>query len=388
MTPSPQPLTTMNQTPRAVIVGGSLGGLFTALCLRAIGWQVDVFERSPQALDSRGGGLVMQPDVPDALGFAGVPLPDGFGVPSRDRIFVTRDGAVRRAYMPQTQIAWNGLYGHMRQALETHSVHAGETFVGLHQHGARVTACFASGRTETADLLVAADGPLSSVRAQLLPGEAPRYAGYAAWRGVLPDTAVTARTRVLLQDSFAFEEGHGHQLLTYQIPGEDGAVGHGQRRQNWVWYRPLPRGAILDAVLCDRTGHRHTHSLPPGAMREAEVDALRRAAVQDLAPDLAALVTATPDPFLQLIHDYAAPRMVFGRVVLTGDAAFVARPHTGAGAGKAAGNAVALARALQGSAGIDAALAQWQRTQLPAGTQLVRWGMALGHRIMGRPDAA
>ncbi|MFP3755748.1 FAD binding domain-containing protein [Cupriavidus sp. SIMBA_020] len=376
-------------TPRAVIIGGSLGGLFTALCLRATGWHVDVFERSPQALDSRGGGLVLQPDVADALAFAGAPLPEDFGVPSGGRIFVTRSGDVRRVYMPQTQIAWNGLYGHMRQALGPRAVHAGETFLALRQHGARVTACFASGRTETADLLVAADGPLSTVRAQLLPGAAPAYAGYAAWRGVLPESALPDATRQLLHNTFAFEEGHGHQLLTYLIPGENGETAPGQRRQNWVWYRPLPGGPARDAALRDRVGHQHLHSLPPGVMRDGEIDGLRHAARRDLAPDLATLVTGTPDPFLQLIHDYEAPRMVFGRVVLTGDAAFVARPHTGAGAGKAAGNAVALGRALHANrGGIDAALSLWERTQLPAGAQLVRWGMALGTRIMGRHDAA
>lgn len=34
-------------SPRALIIGGSVGGLFTATVLRAIGWQVDIFERSP-----------------------------------------------------------------------------------------------------------------------------------------------------------------------------------------------------------------------------------------------------------------------------------------------------------------------------------------------------
>jgi 2-polyprenyl-6-methoxyphenol hydroxylase-like FAD-dependent oxidoreductase len=40
--------------PRAVIVGGSLSGLFTATTLRHAGWDVDVFELSPNELDSRG----------------------------------------------------------------------------------------------------------------------------------------------------------------------------------------------------------------------------------------------------------------------------------------------------------------------------------------------
>lgn len=61
---------------RAVVIGGSLGGLLTASTLRAAGWEVDVFEASPGQLDSRGGGVVLQPDVLDALQFAGVKPPD------------------------------------------------------------------------------------------------------------------------------------------------------------------------------------------------------------------------------------------------------------------------------------------------------------------------
>ena len=40
--------------PRALIIGGSLGGAFTATTLQAAGWDVDIFERSPSELDSRG----------------------------------------------------------------------------------------------------------------------------------------------------------------------------------------------------------------------------------------------------------------------------------------------------------------------------------------------
>ncbi|AJG18722.1 monooxygenase, FAD-binding [Cupriavidus basilensis] len=98
---------------------------------------------------------------------------------------------------------------------------------------------------------------------------------------------------------------------------------------------------------------------------------------------------STPDPFLQLIQDYAAPRMRFGRAVLLGDATFVVRPHTGAGAGKAAANAVALARALQaGGERIDDALAVWDRSQWAVDRRLAQWGISLGRRIMGvmQPD--
>jgi 2-polyprenyl-6-methoxyphenol hydroxylase-like FAD-dependent oxidoreductase len=67
-------------SPRALVIGGSLGGLLAANTLKTIGWRVDVFERSPHALDSRGGGIVLQPDALAALRFAGVGHTDALGV--------------------------------------------------------------------------------------------------------------------------------------------------------------------------------------------------------------------------------------------------------------------------------------------------------------------
>ena len=71
--------------PRATIIGGSLSGLFTATALRAIGWDVNVFEQSPNELDSRGGGIVLQPDVMEAFRFGGVELPAHPGVDSGEQ---------------------------------------------------------------------------------------------------------------------------------------------------------------------------------------------------------------------------------------------------------------------------------------------------------------
>ena len=42
---------------RALIIGGSLGGLFAGLLLRQAGWDVTVFERSSGDLASRGVGI-------------------------------------------------------------------------------------------------------------------------------------------------------------------------------------------------------------------------------------------------------------------------------------------------------------------------------------------
>jgi 2-polyprenyl-6-methoxyphenol hydroxylase-like FAD-dependent oxidoreductase len=375
--------------PRALIAGGSLGGLFTALTLRAIGWRVDVFERSPHALDSRGGGIVLQPEVLHAFDFAGLGAHGTLGVRSGDRIFLDRGGdVVQRGYQPQTQTSWNMLYGAMRAALPDECLHAGETLAGFEQAGGQVRARFASGRVETGDLLVGADGARSSVRAQLLPGVAPRYAGYVAWRGLVPEMALDAASRARLAGVFAFQQGDGHMLLEYLVPGEHGEVAPGQRRWNWVWYRKVAE-ADLAALLTDRAGRRHPFSLPPGALADAPVARLRAQAREELAPPFASLVELTDDTFVQAILDLAVPRMVFGRVVLLGDAAFVPRPHTAGSTAKAASNALALAQALaREDLTIDARLQEWETLQLRAGRSMTAWGQRMGDQIMGLAPAS
>ncbi|MDM0079777.1 FAD binding domain-containing protein [Variovorax sp. J31P179] len=375
---------TAPERPRAIIAGGSLSGLFAATNLRAVGWDVAVFERSPDALDSRGGGIVLQPDVLAAFRFAGVGHTDALGVRSGDRIYLdAEDEVIHRTWMPQTQTSWNMLYGAMRKALPASCVHAGERLVSFKQTGERVTVLFASSRMERGDLLIGADGAGSTVRSQLLPGTRPAYAGYVAWRGLVPEAALGGAAAARLGSAFVFQQGRDHLLLEYRIPGEDGSVAEGARRWNWVWYRKVPAGAPLAELLTDRNGVAHAFSLPPGAARDAPIAALRHDARQLLAPSLRELVLATEAPFVQAILDLAVPRMVFGRTVLIGDAAFVPRPHTAGSTAKAAADALALAKALAPGRGLDIRLAAWGAEQLNAGARMGERGISMGNEIMG-----
>jgi 2-polyprenyl-6-methoxyphenol hydroxylase-like FAD-dependent oxidoreductase len=56
---------------RATVVGGSLTGLAAGILLRKIGWEVDIFERSPQNLSDRGAGIVMQDETLELLRLCG-----------------------------------------------------------------------------------------------------------------------------------------------------------------------------------------------------------------------------------------------------------------------------------------------------------------------------
>jgi 2-polyprenyl-6-methoxyphenol hydroxylase-like FAD-dependent oxidoreductase len=371
---------------RAVVIGGSLGGLLTASTLRAAGWEVDVFETSPGQLDSRGGGVVLQPDVLDALEFAGVKLPDPPGVPSGERIYLDReDDRVEQLYMPQMQTSWGLLYRAMKDALPAQHLHSGETFVSFRAEGDKVVALFENGRSEEADLLIGADGIRSTLRSRLLPEVMPAYAGYVAWRGLVEELDLPLNAANTLRDRFSFQEGDGHSALSYMIPGDDDSTEVGKRRWNWVWYRRYSREQLAQ-LLIDRNGVARPFSLPPGSTKSADIAQLRADAKLMMGPTFRALADATDDPFMQPIVDLRAPKMVFGRAVLLGDAASVPRPHTAGSTAKAASNAHALALALlsaqRNGEPIDSALKHWESQQLQRGKLMTELGISLGNRLM------
>jgi len=108
----------------------------------------------------------------------------------------------------------------------------------------------------------------------------------------------------------------------------------------------------------------------------AEIKATARAFI---APQVAEIFVRA-QPFFQPIFDLESPQIVFGRVALLGDAAFVARPHVGAGVTKAALDAASLADAAAGD-DLVAGLLQYQREQQPFGSGLVALGRTEGAYI-------
>src|ERR1700739_933246 len=214
------------EKPRAVVIGGSLGGLLAATTLRAAGWQVDGLETSPKQLENPRAGAV-----------------------SGERIYLDReDNIVERLHMPQMQTSWSLLYRAMKNALPAAAVHAGETFVDFRMEGEQIVAQFESGRSEQADLLIGADGIRSTLRQRLLPEVVPVYAGYVAWRGLVAEPDLPLFAADTLRDRFTFQQGEEHLALAYLIPGENDSTVVGERRWNWVWYRKYRR-AELDRLL-------------------------------------------------------------------------------------------------------------------------------------------
>jgi 2-polyprenyl-6-methoxyphenol hydroxylase-like FAD-dependent oxidoreductase len=364
----------------AIVVGGSLGGLLAANLLHRQGWDVRVVERVGEELVGRGAGIVTHPELDAVLARIDIRPEDGVGVPVAGRVAFARDGSVLgRLPLPQVTTAWGRLYALLRAAFpaDRYAFARGVERVATDDDAA--TLHFADGTSMRADLVVAADGIRSTIRAQLAPAAEPVYAGYVAWRGLVDEAALSPATHAAIFESFAFSLPEQEQMLGYPVAGAGDSVRPGERRYNFVWYRPADAEAALPRLLTDTTGRRHAHSIPPNLLRPEAVAEVRRAAREVLAPQFAEVVEKTAQPLIQPIFDLESERLAFGRVVLLGDAAFVARPHCGMGVTKAGGDARSLADALAATpADIPAALARYERERLDFGRRAVAHARHLG----------
>ena len=107
-------------------------------------------------------------------------------------------------------------------------------------------------------------------------------------------------------------------------------------------------------------------------MQDRYVRELKDFAAAFLPEEVAAVVAAAGQPFIQAIMDVASPAMAVGRVCLIGDAAFAVRPHAAAGTAKAAENAWTLATAIEaGGSDLAGALQTWSAHQTALGRSLL-----------------
>jgi 2-polyprenyl-6-methoxyphenol hydroxylase-like FAD-dependent oxidoreductase len=366
-------------TSRAIIIGGSLGGLFAANLLMRAGWRVDIYERSGEELAGRGAGIVTHPELHEALRRAGARVDATLGVAVPGRVAVARDGGtVGTLELPQILTAWGRLYHLLKDALPAERYHFGCALERVEQDAGSVTAIFAGGRRETGELLVAADGIRSTVRRQYAPETKPKYAGYVAWRGLVDERLLSRLTLDTVFERMGFNLAPAEQMLGYPVAGDHDEVAPGERRYNFVWYRPTDEAVKLRELMTDGSGRVHELTIPPGLIREEVVDEMRRDAERLLAPQFAEVVRLSDKPFFQAIFDLESSRLVFGRVALAGDAAFIARPHCGMGVTKAGGDAVALADALSAARTIDAGLAAYEKARLGFGRDIVAHARELG----------
>lgn len=172
----------------AAVVGAGIGGLAAAIALRRADWEVTVYERAEE-LRPLGAGLSVWPNGVRSLRALGLgELADG--APRGGGALRRADGSVLAEFDPDVIAERYGapLVGMHRADLhEALADAAGRECLRL---GAEVAELddrelrFADGSTESADLIVGADGIDSTLRAAIVADGPPRDSGIVAFRGV------------------------------------------------------------------------------------------------------------------------------------------------------------------------------------------------------------
>jgi len=366
---------------RAIVVGGSIAGLFSAAFLRRIGWSVSIYERSSIELVGRGVGIfATHPELLEALERCGAGTVD-IGVTVDKRVSLDQRGE-RCAERRQLQIvtSWDRLCRLLWKTIDRRHYFLGHEFEHLDQDGSGVLVHFSNGRRERADLLVACDGFRSAVRAQLAPDVRPNYAGYYLWRGAPSEADLSARTRATVFPYFSIFVGDQQHTIGYPITGLNDDLRVGHRRYNFAWFRVADRAALKQMCI-DKDGVQHEFGVPPPRIRKELIEEMRSDAEALLPPQLLDCANQIKNPFFTPVYDLCAPALAFGRVVLVGDAGVTSRPHVGFGVAKAGAEAQALAAALSAHADIDQALTAYNAARQPLGERIVGHARKLGTQL-------
>lgn len=368
----------------AIVVGGGIAGLASAISLVSAGWRTTTLERARE-LGEVGAGVALTPNAVAAL--------DALGLGDAD---VARLG-------PQTWATgtWDWTGRPILRLPDDPGVRASTTLRGVHRArlhtalldrardlgvevvtSARVTSLDAGvpGGAPAAvrhadgsggdvarevDLVVGADGVRSTVRSVLYPRARTAYSGYSSWRAVLP---VAPADPGLLQ----FWGPHA----------EFGIMPVGAEQTYWYGYVRMPAGTVVGG--------------PDDELAAA------RERFAGWAPAVQEVLARTPGAAV-MRHDVhhlpgGLPGYVRGRVVMVGDAAHATLPTMGQGAATALEDGACVGRvvAARVDAGdlLDEALVAFDAARRPrcralarASVQSGRLGSHLGPRWQGVRNA-
>lgn len=344
-----------NNVKKAIIIGGGIGGMSSAIALRRAGFDATVCERAP-ALSEVGSAIPLWTNALNALRRLGViSALETLGKPVNTARVSTWRGDLLADVSHEKKLQELGtvsmvvhraeLLDVLLAALGEEHVRLGATCVGFSQDEYGVIAHFADGTQERGDLLIGADGIRSTIRAAWSPRAQPRYVGYTCWRGI----AHIERT-----DLETWSWGKGCQFgITPMTRG----------RAYWFAQKYAPEG------------------------QQEPVDTRKNGVLSlfhDWHDPIPAVIKATNEHDILRNDIYELPalrRWSNGRVALLGDAAHAMTPNLGQGGCLAIEDAVVLADCLSAGTAIEQALRQYEKRRRVRAHRVARIAHYMGQTL-------
>ena len=371
--------------PSATIIGGSMAGLFAATALLKKGWDISVHEKVPVPLSGRGAGIATYDELADLV-FKATNNNNVLGTTAKSRVSLDINGKIISSYdYPQVYTSWQYLFSILREQISNDDYFMGDDCIKIEQNEDKAIAFFENGKKKETDLIVVANGIKSELRTYVDKKAHPQYAGYVGWRGVVNEEEISTKSLKILSNYFIVVLPFNQQIASYPIAGEGkNPFKIGQRRINWIWYKPVSTNTLKDLLL-GKSGQQYEDGIPPNEIRDDVVSTLLKEANEKLPPQLAELVEITKQPLIQPIFDLESQRMRNKKVITIGDAAFTARPHVGMGVTKAAMDAFTLSEHLENNQNSQN-LSLWETKRLKEGKFIVNRSRVLG-KYLSLPKA-
>ena len=324
---------------RAIIAGGGIVGLTTGRALLRAGMEVLVAEQAGAiraagaTLGLWGNAVSVFDDLDVDVRSVGREAEMYFHGTSGQLLTVPEFGEEDHRYLLVHRASLNDL---LAESVGYGNIRLEAAVAGFEEHEDSVTVRFSDGSAERADLLIAADGLHSKVRAQLFPGtEAQEHAGHRAWRAIVRAEHIDVPGDRLIV-------GGRHRTRGGYVRARDGSV-------FWLLSQfgaPAPAASVKEECL------------------------VRSSWLSDGTWDckLTELVDATPEEDIlrnQVMIVPALDRWVSRRVALIGDSAHAMSPHITAGASLGIEDVGVLRGNLSSDADLTAALQQYEADRLP-----------------------
>ncbi len=319
----------MSKSPRIAVVGAGLGGAAAAKLLLQEGFDVRVYEQSPN-FSRLGAGIHVGPNVMKILRRIGIEdaLNEQGSHPEfwHSRHGVTGDilaqiplgdYAVREYGASYLTVHRGDFHKLLIDALPGDRIVYDKHLTKVEDRGDVVVMHFADGTTEEAEIVIGADGVNSRIREELLGVEPPKYAGYLAHRAVFPTPEVKAGM-LPFEPCVKWWTDDRH-LMTYFVTSK-------QDELYYVTGVPVEEWNLSDRWL------------------ESSKEEMREA-FAGWHPTVQALIDSTVEVTKwSLLERDPLPLWSRGRLVLLGDACHPMKPHMAQGAAMAIEDGAMLAR--------------------------------------------